>query len=146
MVDVAAVAAADAVLEIVGGVRLQKSDLVVPVVRRPAGLSGVSLLRVAALRLVDVPYRETTLRHRLLESHRLSILDQQVLAGRIAAVDTEHHGIRLDLGHGIAGGRADRRRSDPAEGHLGPCRRVRGSALVAGEPPRVGHEAVRAYA
>src|SRR5262245_64963293 len=114
MVDVAAVAAADAVLEIVGGVRLQKSDLVVPVVRRPAGLSGVSLLRVAALRLVDVPYSETTLRHRLLESDRLSILDRQVLAGRIAAVDTEPNGIRLDLGYGISAGRADRGRRAPA--------------------------------
>ena len=101
MVDVAAVTAADAVLEIVGAVRLQKGDLVVLVVRWPPGLSWIALLRVPALRFVDVPDGQTTLRHRALEADRLAILDQQILAGRIAAVDAEHHGTRLDLGRGV---------------------------------------------
>ena len=105
MINVAAVTAIVAFLQVIVAVGLEQCDAIMLVVAGPARLSRITLIRIAALGLIDVPDAQPALRHYAFESDRLAVFDQQVFAGRKIEVDAIGLWRKLGLINRIVAGR-----------------------------------------
>ena len=144
-IDITRVAPVDIAFHLVGSVGLEQRDLEMIIVARPAGLSRITFVLVVGLRFINVPNGESALWQGTLESDRLTVLDQQILACGKTVRDLISDGNRFHSRQALETGRDDGWRH-PAQFLLAPGAQVRWVSLCAIEAPRVGHQTIRANA